>query len=103
MSLATLYLFSPPSPSLLRPYYYIWFSRSLQQHLLLQPSPGVSWHGGYKRPPLFEMDSRQQSAHYRKWTKPSLREVRSQYDSIMKEANKHSRKRFLLTGPSQVS
>lgn len=25
-----------------------------------------------------------------------------QYDFIMKEANKNSRKRFLLTGPSQV-
>lgn len=85
-----------------RPYNLIWFSRSLQQHLLLQPSQGVSWHGGYKRPPLFESDTRQQSAHYRKWTKPSHREARVRYDFIMKDANKNSRKRFLLTGPSKV-
>ena len=85
-----------------RPYYYIWSCRSTQQHLILQPSPGVSWHGGHKRPPLFEPDMRQQSAHYRKWTKPALREVRNQYDGIMKEANKSSRRRFMLIGSPQV-
>lgn len=44
-----------------------------------------------------------QSAYYRKWTKPGDREVKAALDGIMKEASHGSRRRFLLTGPPQVT
>ena len=43
------------------------------------------------------------SPHYRKWTKPSSKEVRGQLDSILRATNRSSRRSFLLSGPPQVS
>ncbi len=86
----------------LRPYFHIWSSRSPQQLLLLPPCPGVDWHGGHKRPPLFDPDPHQQSAHYRKWSKPRVREVKAELDTLAKEASQSPWRRFLLTGPPQV-
>lgn len=87
---------------LYRQYFHIWSSRSPQTHLLLPPSPGVDWHGGHRRPPLFDPDPQQQSAYYRKWSKPAEKEVKVALDGLTKESSKGSRRRYLLTGPSQV-
>ena len=44
-----------------------------------------------------------QSAYYRKWSKPADRAVKLSLDAVMKEANRGLKRRFLLTGPPQVS
>ena len=85
-----------------RQYFHIWSSRSSHAYLLLPPAPRVDWHGGHRRPPLCDPDTQQQSAYYRKWSKPADKEVKTLLDGLSKEASRGSRRRYLLTGPPQV-
>ena len=94
---------APPLCLLSRPYYHIWSSRGAGKELLLPPGSGVEWHGHSKRPPLFDADPLAQSTYYRKWTRPAHRLVRSHLDSMIRDAKKGAKRRFLLAGQPQVA
>eukprot|EP00731_Ephydatia_muelleri_P031529 Em0023g36a len=93
---------APPLCLLSRPYYHIWSSRGAGKELLLPPGSGVEWHGHSKRPPLFDADPLAQSTYYRKWTRPAHRLVRSHLDSMIRDAKKGAKRRFLLAGQPQI-
>ena len=86
-----------------RQYYHIWSSQVPNESLLLPPCDGVGWVGGGRVPALFDHTPSQQSYHYRTWSRPRKKATRIAIESINKEqGGEASRRRFLLSGSSQI-
>jgi len=107
-----------PSPNkkvylLSRTYHQIWNgSDYFNKRLLLEPAPGVEWSKSSKRPPLFDSDVQVQASYYRKWAAPTIIQccehcvLMSTSKKLVRSLNnveKSGERRFLLTGPAQVS
>ncbi len=96
-----------------RTYHQIWnVSDYFNNRFLLEPAPGMEWSRSSKRPPLFDSDPQVQAAYYRKWAMPTIiqccehcvlmstsKELVHSLDNVEKSGDR----RFLLTGPAQVS
>ena len=96
-----------------RTYHQIWnVSDYFNKRLLLEPAPGMEWSRSSKRPPLFDGDPQVQAAYYRKWAMPTIIQC-CEHCVLMSTSKKLVRslgnveksgdRRFLLTGPAQVS
>lgn len=107
-----------PSPSkrvylLSRTYHQIWnVSDYFNKRFLLEPAPGMEWSRSSKRPPLFDCDPQVQAAYYRKWATPTiiqccehcvLMSTSKKLVRTLGNVEKSGDRRFLLTGPAQVS
>ena len=96
-----------------RTYHQIWnVSDYFNKRFLLEPAPGMEWSRSSKRPPLFDSDPQVQAAYYRKWATPTIIQC-CEHCVLMSTSKKLVRslgnveksgdRRFLLTGPAQVS
>ena len=96
-----------------RTYHQIWnVSDYFNKRFLLEPAPGMEWSRSSKRPPLFDCDPQVQAAYYRKWAQPTIIQC-CEHCVLMSTSKKLVRslgnveksgdRRFLLTGPAQVS
>ena len=96
-----------------RTYHQIWnVSDYFNKRFLLEPAPGMEWSRSSKRPPLFDCDPQVQAAYYRKWATPTIIQC-CEHCVLMSTSKKLVRslgnveksgdRRFLLTGPAQVS
>lgn len=96
-----------------RTYHQIWnVSDYFNKRFLLEPAPGMEWSRSSKRPPLFDCDPLAQTTYYRKWATPTIIQC-CEHCVLMSTSKKLVRslgnveksgdRRFLLTGPAQVS
>ena len=96
-----------------RTYHQIWnVSDYFNKRFLLEPAPGMEWSKSSKRPPLFDCDPQVQAAYYRKWATPTIIQC-CEHCVLMSTSKKLVRslgnveksgdRRFLLTGPAQVT